>query len=350
MAAPKTERVSPSRVSPAGKLEVPASLSGRPLDAVLRGLTGASWGDVRGWIRTGKVTLEGELVTDERRPARAGAPIEIRPAAPKPATRSREALGDELIVYLDPSVVVVDKPAGINAVVYGDEREGEWTLEALVRDLLDRRAKRGGGSRGRPPLGVVHRIDRPTTGLLVFARTVAAKKSLAQQFRVHSVHRRYLALVHGDARSQTLRSTIAEDRGDGLRGAPLRGRRGGQPAVTHVEVIERLAGATLIACRLETGRTHQIRIHLSEAGHPLLGERVYVRDFTGTQLPAPRLMLHAAELGFEHPATGEQMRFRREPPRDFLDRARDLGLTGGGGGPRREAVLGAGRRSSSRRE
>jgi 23S rRNA pseudouridine1911/1915/1917 synthase len=108
-----------------------------------------------------------------------------------------------------------------------------------------------------------------------------------------------------------------EDRGDGLRGSAPEGLRAGQLAVTHVERIERLQGATLIGCRLETGRTHQIRIHLAERGHPLLGETVYVRDFKGTPIPAPRLMLHAAELGFEHPADGREMLFEAPPPADF---------------------------------
>jgi 23S rRNA pseudouridine1911/1915/1917 synthase len=122
------------------------------------------------------------------------------------------------------------------------------------------------------------------------------------------------------ASARTFRSRILADRGDGLRGS-LRNPRGrteeGQLAITHVEPIEALDGATLVACRLETGRTHQIRVHLSEAGHPIVGERVYVRSFAAPQIPAPRMMLHAAELGFTHPATQEHVRFERPPPADF---------------------------------
>jgi len=119
----------------------------------------------------------------------------------------------------------------------------------------------------------------------------------------------------------TLRSFLVENRGDGLRGSRRSAGRKppaeGREAITHVEPVEGLVGATLVACRLETGRTHQIRIHLSESGHPLLGERVYVRDFRGPLLEAPRLMLHAAQLGFVHPATEREMRWEQPMPEDM---------------------------------
>jgi 23S rRNA pseudouridine1911/1915/1917 synthase len=181
------------------------------------------------------------------------------------------------------------------------------------------------GDRGeRPSLGIVHRLDKETSGVLVFTRTWLAKQSLTQQFRAHTVHRRYLAIAHGVVRAGTIRSHLVADRGDGLRGSVRsseRARRGGegQLAVTHVEPVEALDGATLVACRLETGRTHQIRVHLSEGGHPVVGERVYVRGFQGDVIPAPRLMLHAAELGFVHPATQVEVRFERPPPKDFQE-------------------------------
>src|SRR5690606_9238494 len=165
------------------------------------------------------------------------------------------------------------------------------------------------------PVRPVHRLDRDTTGLVMFARNPEAEALLAHQLRRHTVHRRYFALVHGRPRPGTIRSVIADDRGDGLRGS-VRGRPG-RESVTHVDVVEHLRGATLIACRLETGRTHQIRIHLAEAGHMLLGERGYVRDHRGPVLPAPRVMLHAAELGFVHPATEEPVHFVARLPEDF---------------------------------
>jgi len=130
--------------------------------------------------------------------------------------------------------------------------------------------------------------------------------------------RRYLAIVHGElTRKITYRTTLVEDRGDGLRGSAESSRIGGQLAITHVEPLEPLAGATLVAIRLETGRTHQIRIHLSEAGHPLVGESVYIRNYRNPRIAALRTMLHAAELGFVHPATEKLVEFRRPPPNDF---------------------------------
>jgi 23S rRNA pseudouridine1911/1915/1917 synthase len=170
-----------------------------------------------------------------------------------------------------------------------------------VRIAIAKREKKKG-----PPvaLGVVHRLDKETSGLLVFTRTWQAKKELMQAFRFHHVHRRYVALVHGVARSSTLETHFVEDRGDGLRGSVehRRGRKHAvgsertQRAVTHIEVLETFprSSASLVACTLETGRTHQIRIHLAEDGHPVLGERVYIRDYEGPEIPAPRVMLHAA--------------------------------------------------------
>ena len=134
--------------------------------------------------------------------------------------------------------------------------------------------------------------------------------------------RRYLAVAHGAVRAGRLASRLHADRGDGIRGSTRRhDQEGGQDAVTHVEVLESLPAATLCRVRLETGRTHQIRIHLSEAGHPLVGETVYIRDFNrdGNQpLPSPRLLLHAATLGFEHPVTGKRLDFASELPPDFV--------------------------------
>jgi 23S rRNA pseudouridine1911/1915/1917 synthase len=165
---------------------------------------------------------------------------------------------------------------------------------------------------------VVHRLDKETSGVMVFTRTLEAKKHLSQQFREHTVERRYLALVHGRLeRALVLESYLIEDRGDGLRGSARGTTKGGQRALTRVTPKRQLAGATLVECRLETGRTHQIRIHLSEAGHPLVGERVYIRNYAGARIDAPRMMLHAAALGFVHPVDEEPMGFDAPPPADF---------------------------------
>jgi 23S rRNA pseudouridine1911/1915/1917 synthase len=299
---------------------VPADLEGRPLDAIVRAVYGGSWNAARTRIERGKIHVDGATVTDPLLRPRAGAELELHEAAPRPAREGD--LHDAAVVHLDAHLVVVDKPAGISTVPFDDDERG--TLDELVRRWLSRRARaEGRPAGGRPALGIVHRLDRETTGLLVFTRTWLAKQGLTQQFRLHSVRRRYLALAHGDVPPQTIRSRLVADRGDGRRGSAEASRFGralrpdqGQPAVTHVEPLERLAGATLVACRLETGRTHQIRIHLAEAGHPLLGERVY-RPRDVPALEAPRVMLHAEELGFVHPAAGTHVAWRRDPPADF---------------------------------
>jgi 23S rRNA pseudouridine1911/1915/1917 synthase len=294
---------------------IPAELHAKPLDGALRVFEKVSWADARRLIETGKVRVAGEVVTDGRRKVRGGDKVSVTMRAPSPAKGRLMELEADLVVYADPAVVVVRKPAGISTVPFGDEPEGELTLDALVREVMARRD----AIRGRAPLGVVQRLDRATSGLLVFSRTFAAKKHLGQQLRVHSVERRYLAIAHGDVPTRTHRSHLIEDRGDGLRGSARDRQREGQLAITHVERVEGLAGATLVGCRLETGRTHQIRIHLSESGHPLLGETVYTRRWAGVPIPAPRLMLHATALGFEHPVDGRAMRFEEPPPRDFQE-------------------------------
>ncbi len=285
----------------------------------------ASWGAARGWIAAGKVRVEGRLVTDATARVRPGMEVSLDERARRP----REAgLPDAAVVHVDAHVIVVAKPPGVSTIPY-DESETH-TVDGLVRDWIARRGG-GRGKRGvRPNLGVVHRLDKDTSGLLVFARTWLAKQSLAGQFRRHTVHRKYLAVAHGEVASRTIRSFLLEDRGDGLRGsargkgAPSvdrSGARHGPPgsreAVTHLESVEPLAGATLVACRLETGRTHQIRIHLSELGHPLVGEQVYIRHFRQTLIDAPRLMLHATELGFIHPATEREMQWTLPLPDDM---------------------------------
>lgn len=308
--------------APDQTVTVPTELGGKPLDGVLRTLLGTSWTKARELLETGKVKLRGATVTDGKRPIRAGEVLAIHMRAPRPERARLMAVEEHLVAYIDATLVVVRKPPGIATVPFGDETpaEARGTLDALVREVVARRD----AIRGRAPLGVVQRLDKGTTGLLVFARTMAAKKHLSQQLRDHTVHREYRAIVHGNPVDRVIRTHILDDRGDGLRGSAERlsqrmGRviHGGQLAITHVRVIEQLPGAALVACRLETGRTHQIRIHMAESGHPLVGEDVYIRDFTGPVLPAARPMLHAAELGFTHPLDEREMHFEDPLPDDM---------------------------------
>lgn len=301
-----------------GRLEfvIPPELDGRPLDAAVRLLAHRSWQKARDEVRSGKVSLGSERATRPEQRVAAGDVLTLNPNAPR--VQPGEQLAPDAIVFCDTHVVVVRKPAGVSTVPFEPGERG--SLDELVSRLLHKKSGRRGPAAS---LGVVQRLDKETSGLLVFARTFVAKKVLAQQLRSHSMWRRYLALAHGNVPAGTLRSFLVPNRGDGLRGAARHGEPG-QLAVTHVEPLEVFAGATLVRCRLETGRTHQIRVHLAESGHPLLGERVYVRDFSSDRLPAPRVMLHAAELGFVHPVTEGPMRFDDPPPADFEARLRAL--------------------------
>ena len=277
-----------------------------------------SWNKARELCRSGRVRVNDAVTLDPMARLGVGDRVAFNPTAPR---LRKGTLPVQALIHVDTDVVVVNKPAGIMSVPFdpGDKD----TLIDLTRSALRR------GARGfDPELGIVHRIDIDTTGLLVFTRNLAAKRSLSSQFRAHSVHRRYVALAHGHVIGRTFDTILLRDRGDGLRGSygHFRKPRGKPPAdaqhaVTHVRLLERLgspdAPASLVECMLETGRQHQIRIHLSEAGHPLLGERVYIRDFRGPRIAAPRPLLHARELGFEHPRTGRAMQFRLEPPEDF---------------------------------
>jgi 23S rRNA pseudouridine1911/1915/1917 synthase len=229
------------------------------------------------------------------------------------------------IRYLDKHIVVVEKPAGLTTMRHAEDvaqfgRRAQRYLPATLADLLP--ALIAGRQPGRPgPLFAVHRLDNETSGLVVFARTKEAERNLGQQFRAHNTERLYLALVRGQARSGRIESSLVRDRGDGRRGSTT--EAGGQRAVTHVRVVEEAGAFTLVECRLETGRTHQVRIHLGEAGAPLCGERVYDRPLHGKPLPdtseAPRILLHAATLGFDHPATGERMRWSSPLPCDMAN-------------------------------
>jgi len=283
------------------------------LAAVVREQTGASWSRARALCAQGRVTVDGERCLDPALRVPAGAAVVVDQQGPR---LDRGPLAKDAIVYSDRDVVVVDKPPGMLTVA--DEAGNRDTLVEYTRTVL-RRA--GAGDVG---LGVVHRIDRETSGLVVFTRTAEAKRVLAASFRDHDIERLYHAIAHGRVAEASIESDLVMDRGDGLRGSHGSHRRargeapaGAKRSITHVRPVAALKGATLVECRLETGRQHQIRIHLSEQGHPVVGERVYIRDYAGPRIEAPRTMLHARTLGFAHPRSGERLAFEREPPADF---------------------------------
>jgi 23S rRNA pseudouridine1911/1915/1917 synthase len=282
--------------------------------ALVRERTGVAWSRARKLCEEGRVLVDGVRCLDPASRVPEGAVVVVEEGAPK---REAGPLAKDAIAFHDRDVVVVDKPAGMLSVA--DVAGNKDTCADHVRALL-RRMRAGDDV----PLGVVHRLDRDTSGLMAFTRGALAKRDLAAQFRAHDVDRVYLAIAHGDVPRQTVESDLVLDRGDGLRGSHGHFRRAKGPpprearhAITRVQPLERLRGATLVECRLETGRQHQIRIHLSELGHPLVGESVYIRDYPGARIDAPRAMLHARRLGFTHPRTGERLSWESEPPEDF---------------------------------
>ncbi len=287
----------------AGELTLAAALRDR--------LPGMSWRKARDLVASGKVTVAGRVETDPARRLAVGERVVWDMARPDP--RRLPMPPGFRVVFEDAHLVIVDKPAGVSTVPF--ERRESGTALDLVRQAWRRQGKRATAT----PLYVVHRIDKDTSGLVCFAKTKLAERGLHHVFQRHLAEREYLAVAHGRPRPGRIESRLVENRGDGLRGSARRPGEG-QIAVTHVEVLEELARATLCRVRLETGRTHQIRIHLAEQGHPLVGETVYLRDFARAghrPLSSPRLLLHAATLGFDHPGTGRHLAFRSEPPADF---------------------------------
>jgi 23S rRNA pseudouridine1911/1915/1917 synthase len=282
-------------------------------------------------LRARQVRLGGVPCTDSNRRARLGQRLEVfvtperkpHPAAVQPDTRriqgGKQSGKAPAIVYSDAHIVVVNKPAGMTTVRHASEAAefGARARRFLPPTLVDVLAGiLGKGCRVR----AVHRLDRETTGLVVLARTAAAERNLGVQFRQHSIERRYLAIVRGRARSERIESHLVRDRGDGRRGSDADSAPG-QRAVTHVRVVEELGDFTLVECRLETGRTHQVRIHLGEHGTPLCGETVYDRPLHGSPAAdtsgARRPALHAAFLAIDHPATGKRMNWSAPLPDDM---------------------------------
>jgi len=312
-------------------LVISSEQNGATLAAVLRRhWPDQSWSHVRRLIETRRIRIGGEVCLDPARRLREGQVIEIldRPA-PKP--RQHETIK---IAYLDTHLVVVEKPSGVSTVRHPLERD--WpakrkalspTLEEIVPRLIAQ--KEGRNRKGPPPrLRVVHRLDKDTSGLVVFARTVPAERGLGKQFHAHTVLRRYLAIIPGSLSTQRIATRLVRDRGDGRRGS-TRLPGVGKQAVTNIEPVEKLHGYSVVSCRLETGRTHQIRIHLAELGHPVCGEKVYNRKLGAPaqedRSGAPRLALHAAELGFTHPVSGTALQWTMPLPADlqsFLTRLR----------------------------
>lgn len=290
-----------------------------------------SWNECRTLIHNRRVTVNGITIIDDTHRIETNATVEIH-AKPQAKAEVTERDSSSLTVYYhDEHIIVVEKESGIESVPFETKKQFEGRTRADTPDTLIDRARKWLEQKEKqklPPLKVVHRLDKGTSGVIVFARTVRAERELGQLFRKHDITRSYVAFCHGLAPTATLRSRLVENRGDGKRGS-TQNKTLGKEAITHVERLETRKTPkgeiiSCIACKLETGRTHQIRIHLSEAGHPLCGEQVYTAPKGGQPLikrssDIPRIGLHAKELGFKHPVTGKLMHWTSPLPADLAD-------------------------------
>lgn len=315
---------------------------GLTIAAALRSLVpNLSWNQARGFVQKRHVQIDGNLCLDISRRVKNGEVVKLfrHPLAPPPKA------SDVDIVYLDEYLVIVNKPSGMTSVRHAQESrprgrmQRQPTLEDVMPDILVRagygrgqrnpRQERGRGRKRpaapsrvpKPRVFPVHRLDRDTSGLIIFALSTEVAERLITMFQDHSIERTYRAVARGNVRAMKIESFLARDRGDGLRGSVDGNGRHVQHAVTHVRPVKGLGPYTLVECRLETGRTHQIRIHLCEQGHPLCGEKMYTHRLGEKPKPdesgAPRLALHAFELRFMHPIKGRKIRVETPWPPDL---------------------------------
>jgi 23S rRNA pseudouridine1911/1915/1917 synthase len=298
---------------------VPADLAGLRFDqALARMFPEHSRSRLQAWVRSGRITLDSTGV-DVKRKVWGGEHVRIVPVADRDAAESASLRAEAIplhVVHEDDALLVVDKPAGL--VVHPGS--GNWT-GTLLNAILHHAPQCATLARA----GIVHRLDKDTSGLLVIAKSDAAQTDLVRQLQARTIGREYLALVHGVLRA------------DGAVDAPI-GRHPvertrmavaarGRPALTHYSVLREFSGATLVKCRLETGRTHQIRVHMRSIGHPIVGDPVYGnRSARRDGLPVfRRQALHAARLALVHPVTGKSVAWESPLPDDMRELLGALG-------------------------
>ena len=291
-------------------MRLPPTCAGLRLDQALALLLPQfSRSRIAQWIRDGRVALAGVAAQPKTRVG-GGEWVDVNPLAdPQSAAAAAEAIALD-VIHEDAAVLVINKPAGL--VVHPGR--GNWSgtlLNALLAHAPQLAAI--------PRAGIVHRLDKETSGLLVVAKSLEAQTSLVRQLQARTVRREYLALAHGRvARNGTVAAPIGRHPVQRTRMAvAARGR----PSTTHYAVLQHFAHATLLRCRLETGRTHQIRVHMQALGHPLVGDPVYGKKRCTDPLLAafPRQALHAERLEFTHPASGESVAWQAPPPADLYD-------------------------------
>ena len=290
----------------------------------------AAFGDLsrtrlRQLIEQGKVSAGARLLSDPAHRVKPGTALTLDIPAPESIELRGQAI-PLTVVYEDAHLIVIDKPKGLVVHPAAGNRDGTL-VNALIAHCGE--SLRGIGGELRP--GIVHRIDKDTTGLIVAAKTEQAHRSLSKQFAAHAIERAYLAVVWGAPRP---REGLIEGN---LARSPLNRQKmavvptGGKEARTRYKVIKTFGApatptAALVECRLETGRTHQVRVHMTHLGYPLIGDPVYgrPRSIPGLSVTIGRQALHAAVLGFQHPATHKPLKFNSEPPADFTQLCLDL--------------------------
>ncbi|HZG88238.1 RluA family pseudouridine synthase [Paenibacillus sp.] len=298
-------------------LEIGEDEAGERIDKMLaEALEDVSRSQLQDWVRDGHVTVNGAAVKPNYKLS-VGDEVVVRPPEPELTELVPEPIPLD-VKYEDSDVIVVNKPRGMVVHPAVGHRSGTL-VNALMYHCKDL-----SGINGEIRPGIVHRIDKDTSGLLMAAKNDVAHNSLAAQLKEHSVTRRYVAVVHGVLQHDqgTIDAPIGRDPQD--RKLFTVTDRGGKHAVTHFVVLERFAEHTVVELMLETGRTHQIRVHMKFIGHPLVGDPVYGRSRTRT-MNVPGQALHAAVLGFTHPRTGERLTFEAPIPdemQEFIEHLR----------------------------
>ncbi len=307
------ETISSPVVDIALSIKVPIEYGGMRLDqALAKLLPEYSRSRLQEWVLRGQITLNGAEATSKLK-VWGGESLRITPQS-NPADQPYQAEDISLnIVYEDASIMVINKPVGL--VVHPGS--GNWQ-GTLLNALLHHDPALG----AVPRAGIVHRLDKDTSGLLVVARSLVAQTALVRQLQERSVRREYLALAHGEIeRGGRVDQPIDRHPSQRTKMAVV---AGGKPATTHYTLVENFPGCTLLRCKLETGRTHQIRVHMAYLHHPLVGDHIYIKgaqkcppQMREVLMEFPRQALHAERLGLEHPETGEWMEWQVDMPDDM---------------------------------